>query len=203
MQLDPINRSTPVAENSSMVQQKMAPKPPHYGSTLVSSTDQNFISRLFGMVWGMLISVFETVFFCFNYSGGIFGHSKIDTLKNQRGIFQTLYEEFVKNRDAKGVEDFKSYWIKTFDSLSPEAQERIVKESMVEWALSKAEDVNEYVSKAYANPELKEKALKYVRELIPVSTDDFGWKPTDDSQVPKMLMDIIQQLDAEIASAQA
>ena len=199
MQLDPIHRSASVANNSSKMQQKTSPRDPGYRSTLVSSTSQSVIGRFFDMAWGMLKSIFETVFFCCNYSGGIFGNSKVESLKGLRGLFETLREEFVTNRETKSAEDFKAYWIQRFDSLPPEAQERIVKESMVDWANSKEADVADYVNKAYANPDQKAKALLYVRELIPVSTKELAWDPKDDSQLPALLMSILEQLGDEIA----
>ncbi|NGX38530.1 MAG: hypothetical protein K1000chlam2_01704 [Chlamydiae bacterium] len=206
MKMDSIHhRGLPAAtfeQNAAVLQQKMEPLHSRYESSLVSSNDQSFVSRLFGMIWSAVFSVFETVFFCCNFTGGIFGNSKIKSLRNERAIFEMLVKEFKTNRDNKSKKDFKAYWAKRFDSLSLKSQERIVKESMVDWAIAKGnrspEDITDYINKNILITSLRKKALGYVRDLIEMETKDYIWFPKDDSQVPTMLAKIVERLDEEI-----
>ena len=96
---------------------------------------------------------------------------------DERNILECLRDEFVQNRDKfVPCVIFRNWWRNKFDSLPTRVSEKIVKESMRDNAREEGRcfkyHQDEYIEDAYLDPDLRKKALKFVRTPLETSVWD-------------------------------
>lgn len=184
--------------------------------------EKGFIGSFFGKissgvssVWGVIKSIFKTIFFCFNYV------SKAEEKLDLKGL-TTLKDTFTKLRkdfDSKkgSLEGLKKWWKGEFGSSSETVQRRIACKHLEGIAKGKLGenaslvDLQDFARKSYEYSDERNKALRFVRDLEFISKGNEQWHPLTPTNVPagvtirekdllpKYLDSIISDLDGQIS----
>jgi len=187
---------------------KQPTNPSEYHDALVFGKIRNigFLGRIkgvFSWVWETMKSLFEKIFYCPTYSGGVFGKSHLEKLLDLKSETDNARKEFVSKRGELEEVEFKQWWQSKFDGLSEELRMHIVKADIRCWPQNDGkgasiDNLEQWVDEKYGSSSDREKACRYVRNLERFSNDRYSWNPMDDSQVPAFLEMISKRLASQV-----
>ncbi len=174
------------------------------------------IGSAFSWVWESMKSVFQTIFFCSDYSGKVEekkDNTELKALTELRDQFVELGRNFSSKR-PEGQEkraEFKKWWKEQFDALSPEVRKLITIEDLKSMVSDKTANVGKKPSEeqvlkdATAMYEIKEKreeSEKFVRNLRIAKWDEdkSSLDPISDACIPQYLKAVVAILNQKISA---
>ncbi len=174
------------------------------------------IGSAFSWVWESMKSVFQTIFFCFDYSEQLEekkDNTELKALTELRDQFVSLGKNFSSKRPESPEKraEFKKWWKAQFDALSPEAQKSLILEDLKSIVSHKTENVGdkpleEQVLKGanamYESKARREDSKKFVRSLSKAEWDDgkCNLDPISDRCIPQYLKAIVATINQQISA---